>query len=260
MARCFYQQPTCSAALSREHVISASVLRAVFGDPIRNVISGEFLGGKFLFDHEPTVRDVCTDCNNVRLAPYDSAGADFIRQFIPSNDPSGLRIRFSREAIGWLIKTHCNYFRVIKDRETQNTYVVDQGIKDALIEHRRVPVQKYRLLVEGWVGDDYFWDANDSRHVPWFGYRSIRMRSQRIVISDFRMKTLVTWLIIPSDGDYGRFNDRVGSALREVKRDRGFQLQMVDPQTAVKDEALLLQRVLSPEEVRRFIGPSHSTP
>jgi len=86
------------------------------------------------------------------------------------------------------------------------------------------------------------------------------MRSQRIVISDFRMKTLVTWLIIPSDGDYRRFNERVWSALREVKRDRGFQLQMVDPQTVVKDGVLLLQRVLSLEEVRRFIGPSHSTP
>ena len=81
------------------------MLREVFGDPVRNVIGGEFLDRKLLVDHEPTVRDVCDDCNS-RLSPYDAAGVGFVRQVIPSNDPTGLRIQFSREAIGWLIKTH----------------------------------------------------------------------------------------------------------------------------------------------------------
>src|SRR5262249_43037155 len=154
--------PTCSKTLTREHVISATVLREVFGDPVRNVISGESVGHKFLVDHEPVVRGVCEDCNNNRLSSYDAAGAGFIRQFLPGHDPTGMRIKFSREAIGWLIKTHLNYFRLIKDRETQVAYVVDQGIKDAY-----------------------------PRHVPWFNYRSVRMRSQRIVISDFRIKTSI---------------------------------------------------------------------
>jgi hypothetical protein len=230
-----------------------TVLREVFGDPVRNVISGEFLGLKGLVDHEPTVRDVCKECNS-RLSSYDAAGADFVRQVIPNNDPTGLRIKFSREALGWLIKTHANYFRVIKDRETNTAYGVDQSIKDALVQHRRVPVNRYRLLVEGWIGEDYFWNAEDPRHVSWFGYRSAKMRSQRIVISDFRIKNLVTWLLVPSDGDYRRFNERARSALDEVEGNFGFEpLQMIDPMTAVKDEYVPLRRVLPLIEVERYI-------
>jgi hypothetical protein len=250
---CFYNQPTCSGPLSREHVISAVVFREVFGDPVRNVVSGEFLfGGKSLIDLEPTIRDVCKDCN-ARLSPYDAAGVDFVRQFMPNRDPTGLHIKISREAIGWLIKTHLNYFRVIKDRETNSSYLVDQSIKDALIEHRTVPVSRYRLLIEGWIGEDYFWDANDPRHIPWFGYRSVRMHSQRVVISDFRIKTLSTWLVVPSDNDCREFNKRVWSALDELRKDRGFRLQMLDPRTAIKDGGVRLNRVLSLEEVKGFI-------
>ena len=234
-------------------MISATVFREVFGDPIKNVVGGEFLGAKLLVDQEPAVRDVCEDCNNVRLSPYDAAGVDFIRQVIPSNDPTGLRIKFSREAIGWLIKTHLNYFRVIKDRETQTAYVVDQSIKDALIQHRPVPVNRYRLFVEGWIGEDYFWDAEDPRHIPWFEYRSVKMRSQ-IVISEFRIKTLVTWFIVPSDCDYRRFNERVLVALEDVKKHFGFQpLQMIDPRTAVQDGYVPLRQILSLDEVKSYI-------
>jgi hypothetical protein len=243
MPRCFYQQPTCSSSLSREHVISAAVFREVFGDPVRNVVTAELLGNKSLLDHEPTVRDVCESCNNVGLSPYDAAGIEFIRQVLPSHDPTGLRIKCNREAIGWLIKTHLNYFRVIRDRETDEVYAVNQSIKDALIQHKTVPVNRYRLLVEGWIGEDYFWDANDARHIPWFGYRSVRMRSQRIVISDFRIKTLVIWLVVPSDGDHREFNKRFRSALDEIRRDRGFRLQVIDPITALKDGSVQLNRV-----------------
>ena len=115
-------------------------------------------------------------------------------------------------------------------------------------------------MIEGWVGESYFWDASDSRHIPWFNYRSIRMRSQRIVISDLRIKTLVTWLIVPSDGDYRQFNERVWSALAEVKRDFGFQsLQMIDPRTAVQDGYVPLRRVIPLDEVRRYIFKRESS-
>jgi hypothetical protein len=256
MSRCFYQQPTCSSALSREHIISAAVLREVFGDPVKNVVTAELFGDKSLVDHEPAIRDVCESCNNVGLSPYDAAGIDFIRQVLPSHDPTGLRIKFSREVIGWLIKTHLNYFRVIRDRETNQAYYVNQDIKDALIQHQTVPINRYRLLVEGWIGEDYFWNANDPRHLEWFHYRSVRMRSQRILISDFRIKTLSTWLAVPSDGDYRQFDKRVWSALDELKRDRGFCLQLIDPNTAVRDGGVRLDRVLSLDEVKGFIGPA----
>ena len=109
-------------------------------------------------------------------------------------------------------------------------------------------------MMEGWVGESYFWDGDDPRHIPWFQYRSVRMRSQRIIISDFRIKTLVTWLIVPSEGDYRRFDERVWSVLEEVKRDFGFQsLQMIDPRAAVQDGYVPLLTVLPLEEVKRFL-------
>jgi hypothetical protein len=228
-------------------------LREVFGDPIRNVISGEYLENRLLTDQQPAVRDVCTNCNN-GLSPYDAAGVSLIKQVMPNHDPSGLRISVSREVLGWLIKTHLNYFRVIPDRETRENYIVDQAIKDSLIQHRSVPVSRYRLMIEGWIGESHFWDSDDARQIPWFGYRSVRMRSQRIVISDFRIKTLVTWLIVPSDGDYRRFNERVWLALEDVKREFGFQpLQMIDPKTALQDGFVPLRRVLPLDEVKRFV-------
>ena len=105
MPSCFYAQPTCVLGLSREHVISASVLKAVFGDPVRNSIKAEFLGTKTLIDHEPVIRDVCEKCNNEGLSPYDVAGVRLIKQLTAGHDPTGLRLFLSRETIGWLLKT-----------------------------------------------------------------------------------------------------------------------------------------------------------
>jgi hypothetical protein len=61
-------------------------------------------------------------------------------------------------------------------------------------------------------------------------------------------------LIVPSDGDYRRFDERVWSAVEEVKRDFGFQsLQMIDPRTAVQDGYVSLVTVLPLEEVKRSL-------
>lgn len=250
---CFYAQPTCCSALSREHVISASVLKAVFGDPIRNVIGAEFLGAKRLVNHEPVIRDVCEKCNNEGLTPYDAAGVSFVKQLMPSNDPTGLRLFLTREVIGWLLKTHLNYIRVIKDRETNEIYPVAQQLKSALIQQTELPNTLFRLLIEGWVGEQYFWDAEDPRHIPWFQYRSVRFISQRIVISDLRIKTLTTWIVIPSDASYDSFDERVSSVLDEVLKDFGFQHQPVDPRRAVEDGYVDLNRVLPVEAVKQFI-------
>ena len=104
MSSCFYAQSTCVSSLSREHVISASVLKAVFGSRVRNIVGGEFLGAKKLLNHEPVIRDVCEKCNNEYLSPYDTAGIDLLNQLIPSNDPTGLRLFLTRESLGWLLR------------------------------------------------------------------------------------------------------------------------------------------------------------
>ena len=252
---CFYAQQTCCSSLSREHVISASVLKAVFGLPIRNVIRAEFLGTKSLIDHEPVIRDVCEKCNNEGLTPYDAAGVSLIKQLIPSDDPTGLRLFLTREVIGWLIKTHLNYIRVIKDRETNKVYPVAQQLKSALIQQAELSGSLFKLLIEGWVGESYFWDAEDPRHIPWFQYHSVRFINQRIVISDLRIKTLRTWIIIPSDASYDSFDERVNSVLDEVLEDFGYQLQPVEPRRAVENGCVDLNRVLPVETVQQLIIP-----
>jgi hypothetical protein len=218
---------------------SASVLKAVFGAPVKNIIRGEFLGTKTLIDHEPVVRDVCERCNNVGLSPYDTAGVGLIKQ-LATHDPTGLRLFLSRETVGWLLKTHLNYIRVIKDRKTTQIYPIEQRIKSALIQQGKLPHSLFRLLIDGWVGEPHFWDAEDP---------------QRIVISDLRIKTLTTWFVIPSDANYDSFEKRVRSALAEAAQDFGFQLQLVSPSQAVKDGYVDLEHVLPVEAVKKFIVP-----
>jgi hypothetical protein len=225
----------------------------VFGDPVRNLIGAEFLKTKNLVDHEPVVRDVCEKCNNKGLSPYDAAGVTLVKQLIPSNDPTGLRLFLSREVIGWLIKTHLNYVRVIKDRETNEIYPISQELKSALIQQAELSDSLFRLMVEGWVGETYFWDAEDPRRIPWFHYRSVRFPRQRVIISDLRIKTLTTWIVIPSDANYDSFNERVRSVLEEALIKFGFQLQTVNAQQTIEDGYVDLKRVLPIKAVKEFI-------
>jgi hypothetical protein len=257
MNTCFYSQPTCCANLSREHVISASVLKAVFGRPLRNIVSGDFLGGKILLDHQPIVRDVCEICNSGSLSAYDEAAVRLIEQLMLSHDPSGVRIPMSREIVCWLIKTHLNYFRVIRDSETNEIYPIDQEIKSALVQNSELPTSRFYLLFEGWTGASYFWDAEDARHIPWFQYRSIRFVTQRIIISDFRLKTLTTWLVVPSDASYDDFEERVISVLEEVRIDLGIVLQLVSVDKTIDRGYIELQRILPLAEVMKFFAPGH---
>ena len=41
---------------SNEHIVSKSVLKEAFGDPIKSISSGSLLGGKTLIDVEPTTK------------------------------------------------------------------------------------------------------------------------------------------------------------------------------------------------------------
>ena len=213
-------------------------------------------GDKVLVDAEPVVKDVCTHCNNVALSSYDIAGRDLLRQLLPSHDPSGLILKVTREVVCWLLKTHLNHFRVIKDDELSHVYPVHAEIRDALIQHTALPTRRFKMLVEGWVGEPYFWDAEDARHLSFFHYRSVRFRQQRIILSDFRIKTLTTWLVVPSDDDYADFEDRAASALAELAHDFGWRLQLIDVDAALKDGVLALTHVLPLEDVKKFVYPT----
>jgi hypothetical protein len=249
---CFYAQPTCVSELTREHAISASVLREVFGDPIRNFASGEDLAnGRALLNHEAVVKDVCRVCNNDRLSAYDASGVEFIRQLDRVHDTIGLTLSVNGWALGWLLKTHLNHLRMIRDRETQRFYPIHGAIREALIAHGEFPHDHVRLFMEGMMGEAYFWDAEDPRKVSWFHFRSLRFRSQRIAISDLRMKALSTLLFIPSDGDYTSFQSRVWSAIEECEREFGNYFQPVNTRDALATGQLRVLRTITKEEVQR---------
>lgn len=249
---CFYAQPTCTPKQTKEHVISNAVLKVVFGNPIRNVVSANHLGDKVLIDNEPVIKDVCTHCNNVALSPYDVAGVSLVNQ-LSGHDATGLRLQVSADTFGWMLKTHLNHIRVIKDAEYKDVYPISQILKDGLIRKESFPHGQFKLYVEGWQGEDFYWDENDKRKIHWFQYRSIRFKSQRIVLSDFRIKTLTTWVLLPSDNDYESFDERASSVLAEVKNDFGSDLQSVDTTQAINDGYLDITQILSLESIKKFI-------
>jgi hypothetical protein len=242
---CFYDVPECSRRLSREHVISASVLKAAFGDPIRNLVSAELLGDRQIADHQQVLKDVCTSCNS-RLSTYDTAGTGFIAPLLDVCTADGLSLEFTKQTLGWLLKTHLNHFRLIRDGEAGKQYRVDKEIKQSLVALRLPPTKKFALFVEGIEGRPYLWNADDDRRVPWFSYKSIRFHGQEIVISEFRLKCVYTWLLFPRNDSYVDFDARVQSVISQVQSE--FNLQ---PSKVSVEEALIEQRLTFPT-VERF--------
>jgi hypothetical protein len=238
--------------LSAEHVISASALRAAFGDPIRNVAGAELFGGKKFLDHEQVIKDVCQKCNS-KLSPLDVEGSRLV-QHLTGDDPTGLRLPINREAIGWILKTHFNFIRLIKDRETGDAYPIHPALRDALVTNAALPTHLFTLCLEGMIGDNYFWDASDARRIPWFHYRSVRFLNQEIVLSEFRMKTLTTWLLLPSSANYVSYLDRVGSVLKEGAEDFQRFVQVVDVNASLRDGHIDLSCVVPIEVTKSSIS------
>src|SRR2546430_5719400 len=74
---CVYCSGVRAAKLTREHIISKTVLEAVFGLDIRCLSRSTAAGDRMLIDEEHVIKDVCGKCNS-DLSVYDEAGRDFI--------------------------------------------------------------------------------------------------------------------------------------------------------------------------------------
>jgi len=247
---CFYNQKNhCTDKMTREHIVSASVLKIAFGDPIRNISKAEIFGSKHLLDHEAVVKDVCDKCNNVNLSPYDEAGKK-IAQFLENNrDSAPLEIPFNTKTLGWILKTHLNYIRVIKDKEMNKAYPVKQSIKNNLIKDKPISSKQIALYVQQWEENTSFWDAENSENLPYLQYRSIRLISQKIVMSNFRVRQLDTIIFIPSDGNYKNFKKRVQSSFEELNSSFNATFQKVDIEKTIKSEKLSIHSLFSIEEI-----------
>jgi len=199
---CFYnQEKHCTEKMTREHIVSASVLKVAFGDPIRNISRADMFGSKYLVDHEAVVKDVCDKCNNVSLSPYDGAGKKLAKHLEDNKNITPLKIPFDNEILGWILKTHFNYTRVIKDVETNEAYPIKQSIKNNLIKSRAVSSDQIALYVQQWEEGDQFWDAENPENMHYLQYRSIRLRNQEMVMSNFRIRQFDTMIFFPSNGE-----------------------------------------------------------
>jgi hypothetical protein len=215
-------------------------------------VSGAFLGTKRLVDHEPVLRDVCTRCNSA-LSPCDHAGTEFIRALLPVSTATGLALPFKNDTVGWILKTHFNYLRLIVDSESNEPYPVNKEAKQPLIFRKLPSPDSYALLVEGYEGRPYLWNVNHPKRIPWFHYRSLRFRAQHIVLSTLRIKCVETWLMLPSDACYTHLDARVHGVLAEIRRDYGFDPQRVDMAGALSAGILKVSKVLPFEQFKRFI-------
>lgn len=240
--------------ITREHAIGRAVLRIAFGPGIRNIARSELYSGPLL-DHQQTVRDLCRECNNVRLARYDEDGVVLAKHLSGLFDLTGQRIPFTRGIFGWLVKTHLNHFRVIPNKFTGERYKLDDVIVYALIHHKELPTDRFAFLLEGWQGVDYFWDENSDKRIPWVSYRSVQFLQENIVVSNFRMKCLDTFLMLPSNESLDLFVDRVDSVRRQMAI-RNMHPTLIDVRACTRQGFVEINRVVPLETllttIRRY--------
>ena len=250
MTTCFYnQKKSCTDKLTREHLVSASVLKVAFGESIRNISRAEIFGDKALVDHEAVVKDVCGTCNNDRLSPYDSAGKNLAISLEGRRDNTPLSIKFDKYTLGWIVKTHLNYVRVIKDREWSESYKIKQSIKNDIIKHKPISSNKLCFLVQQWEEEAPFWDAESEEKLPYMQYRSIRFRQQNIFLSNFRIRQLDTIVILPTNKCYKNFPARVASVIEEIKKEWGYSFQAVDIDKALSSKNIKISNMFTRDEI-----------
>lgn len=247
---CFYNQKRhCTGKMTREHIVSASVLKIAFGDPVRNITRADIFGSRPLLDHEPVIKDVCEKCNNESLSPYDEAGRKLARYLEDNKKIIPLKIPFNSETLGWLLKTHLNYTRVIRDVETNEIYPIKQNIKNSLIKRAPISPEQIALYVQQWEDDGQSWDAKNPENLHYLQYRSIRFKNQEMVMSNFRIRQFDTMVFFPSNGNYKKFNRRVTSSFNELKSEFNADFQKVDIEKSIKLGSINISKIFSISEI-----------
>jgi len=204
-------------------------MHVAFGNPIQN--QTKTVQGKKLLDHESLIKDVCAQCNNVALSPYDAAGKEFVAEVETLIDPTLKWFSLDQFRLGWLIKTHLNCIRTVPNVETKKHYSIDPRIYVALRDQKVIPLECIALFVEGIQGKPgYFWGRSDDvkHRIQYFGFKSVEFRRQKILCSDLKIKCLNTFLFLPADMNYEGFPQRVIETEEEMRRDIGFNLQPID--------------------------------
>jgi hypothetical protein len=201
-------------------------LKEALGDPIKNVVSSEeIFGDKKLIDHEQMIKDVCTVCNS-NLSSYDIAGRNLIAFLKKNKYSKSLEVEFNKDLIGWIIKTHLNFIRLIKDREWRRAYPIKQKIKNSLAKNKELDISLFGFYARIWEENSNLWNAENPK-APYFYFNSIRFRKQKVYFSHFRVRQLDTALYFPVDKNYKNFDKRVSSVNDEIKETFGQTFQEI---------------------------------
>ena len=153
----------------------------------------------------------------------------------------------------WLVKTHLNHIRIIPEKGTKKYYPVSNDIYAGIIGRDERLFDKFQLFIEGWQGLPYFWDENDNKKIQFFSYRSVHFPYQKILVSNFRIKWLDTFLLLPSDLDYSNFELRVNLSIQAMKANYGFNLQKINARTVIKDGLINMQKIARTEDILKCI-------
>lgn len=213
--KCFYNTKSCTNKITREHTVSNSVLKTAFGEKNENITT--LPNGKNLIDHESVIKDVCSDCNNNKLTKYDVAGVSLLKYLIENTNTND--IIFNTDIFCWILKTHFNELRAIKDSETDQTYEISQYLKDFITFDKKdySILKDIRLFTIIWNDDFNNWEKESVCNISFFEYKSIRMKKQNIILSIMRFRQLSTVILLPYDLNLEDLDKRFESAINELK-------------------------------------------
>lgn len=261
MKRCFYNRKNhCTETLTKEHVVSNSVLKAL--DLSSNgVIKADVMNNTPIIDYDAVVKDVCSKCNNESLSAYDKSGKGLVEFLVDNSHKKLSTIPFGKLEFGWLLKTHLNFFRVVKDKLTGKPFKVSQKIKNKLIDGKSFDNSQCFFLVRQIDCSESYWDDDSEKVLPMVHYNSKRLLVGDLIYSHFQIRQLQTVLFFPLDGNYKNFERRFEKFIEQWNSDPVTQLnfdmegyELIDIELLGKRNFLPLTYAMSAEKLDKRIG------
>jgi hypothetical protein len=242
MAQCIY----CNAIsnISTEHLVSASVLRELYGPKIKNMHHGKKGGEwKLLPNFEGVIKDVCRECNTkLSNLGYDTAGAILTKEIMNNPDEQPVELTFNQFTLGWLLKTHLNLVRdAIPTLPKQIS--INQHIFTSLIKGEIVDSNNYMMICQ----------AIDMPNETWKKVSSMNaqvgvVNEHDLVISQLRIRQLDTFFVFSSNDKLRDISEKEDTALVSVfMTTLNNDLQKIDIEKSLVEKHITIEKTISPE-------------
>lgn len=256
---CFYNKKNhCSHTLTKEHVVSSAVIKSL--ELENSIILADVMNNEPIRNHEQTIKDVCSKCNNESLSEYDNAGKKLANYLCDNKSNTPLTIPFGKLEFGWLLKTHLNFFRVVKDKLSGKPFKVSQKIKNNIIEGKSFNNSFCLLLVRQIDESNCHWDEGAVKRLPSYYYNSKRVFIGDLIYSRFQMRQFDTVLFFPIDANYKNFDKRVDDFIEQWKCNPILQsfidlegYELIDIELLMATNKLPIRLVMTPSMLTKRI-------